>query len=351
MSIINFLKNENINLLWEVLKEEEILKNQNQYALNQIIQIFKNNLKGFYESEKNKCTNLVEINKKYIILILSYINQNYQAPNIQPNKIQIHEETPRKELITFEELKQDKQNQFDMELIKRQEEFTNLMSVSVPSVPDFSDKFEDNPITAIEEEIKKITAQRNYEIEQINKNYSKQYDNNWLNPLETSIKNEKLNHPQILIKDTKQIDNNNNDMKYIKIENEILDESVYKNQVVELNTPKKNISWANNIAEEYSDINSSYKNNETHDYQFEKNIGSEENVINNDRLNDDDVNLFNKLKKKSIKSNNTNTYENTNIQKNSITYNEENDIKILKKEIVSMNNKINVILDILKKMK
>ena len=81
MSTNNFFSSENINLLLEVLKEEEILKNQSQNVLGQIIKIFKNNLKGFYETEKNKCINLVDINKKYILLILNYVNTNYQAKN------------------------------------------------------------------------------------------------------------------------------------------------------------------------------------------------------------------------------------------------------------------------------
>ena len=86
MSTTSFLTNENVNLLWEVLKEEEILKNQNQNTLNQIVQIFKNNLQGFYESERNKCISLVDINKKYIIIILKYINQNYPINLIHNEK-------------------------------------------------------------------------------------------------------------------------------------------------------------------------------------------------------------------------------------------------------------------------
>ena len=86
MATNNFLSNENINLLWEVLKEEEILKIQSLNVLEQITQIFKNNLKGFYEIEKNKSMNLVDINKKYILLILNYVNTNYPTKNIHYEK-------------------------------------------------------------------------------------------------------------------------------------------------------------------------------------------------------------------------------------------------------------------------
>ena len=383
MSTNNFLSNENINLLLEVLKEEEILKNQSQNVLGQIIQIFKNNLKGFYETEKNKCINLVDINKKYILLILNYVNTNYPAknnhyekPNINQNinqsinqninqsinqsinqntinKIQIYEEVPQKELITYEELQKDKRNQFDRDLNKRQEEFASSMSMNVPSVPDFSDKTEDKPITSIEEEIKKITEQRNYDIELINKSYNKPQDSTWLNPLETSIKNEKLNAP-LQKKEKEQINFNKNEnkTKYITINEEISANDIYKNEIIELNTLKKNISWANNISQNINDINDINDTNNLNDLNDINdtnnlndindindinniNITIENNNINNEN---EDNYLFSKLKRKPVEKNDIN-----NDNKNTT------DINILKKEIENINSKIDVILNILKK--
>ena len=385
MSTNNFLSSENINLLLEVLKEEEILKNQSQNVLGQIIQIFKNNLKGFYETEKNKCINLVDINKKYILLILNYVNTNYPAknnhyekPNINQNinqsinqninqsinqsinqntinKIQIYEEVPQKELITYEELQKDKRNQFDRDLNKRQEEFASSMSMNVPSVPDFSDKTEDKPITSIEEEIKKITEQRNYDIELINKSYNKPQDSTWLNPLETSIKNEKLNAP-LQKKEKEQINFNKNEnkTKYITINEEISANDIYKNEIIELNTLKKNISWANNISQNINDINDINDTNNLNDLNDINdtnnlndindindinniNITIENNNINNEN---EDNYLFSKLKRKPVEKNDIN-----NDNKNTT------DINILKKEIENINSKIDVILNILKKMK
>ena len=85
----------------------------------------------------------MDINKKYILLILNYVNTNYPAknnhyekPNINQNinqsinqninqsinqsinqntinKIQIYEEVPQKELITYEEIQNDRKSQFD----------------------------------------------------------------------------------------------------------------------------------------------------------------------------------------------------------------------------------------------
>ena len=371
MSTNNFLSSENINLLLEVLKEEEILKNQSQNVLGQIIQIFKNNLKGFYETEKNKCINLVDINKKYILLILNYVNTNYteknnhyEKPNIKQyinqsinqninqsinqsinqntiNKIQIYEEVPQKELITYEELQKDKRNQFDRDLNKRQEEFASSMSMNVPSVPDFSDKTEDKPITSIEEEIKKITEQRNYDIELINKSYNKPQDSTWLNPLETSIKNEKLNAP-LQKKEKEQINFNKNEnkTKYITINEEISANDIYKNEIIELNTLKKNISWANNISQNINDINDINDTNNLNDINDINDINNINITIENNNINNEneDNYLFSKLKRKPVEKNDIN-----NDNKNTT------DINILKKEIENINSKIDVILNILKK--
>jgi len=147
---------------------------------------------------------LIELNKKYILLIINYvmkISNTTSINNIQPNyttnqyrKIKIHPDEHVKESITFEEIQNDRKTFFEKELNKKQEEFTNAMSLPVPPVPNFSDNL-DEPISEIELEIKRIQEQRNYDIEMINntnKNTKIAVDENWLQPQETSIKNEKL---------------------------------------------------------------------------------------------------------------------------------------------------------------
>ena len=56
------------------------------------------NIKGFYDVERSKTNNIVDINKKYILLILNYIKKNFSQS--MPNKIKISKEEPVKELIT-----------------------------------------------------------------------------------------------------------------------------------------------------------------------------------------------------------------------------------------------------------
>ena len=107
-------------------------------------------------------------------MILNYANKQI-AQNVKPEyrKIKILDELPQKkvnELITYEEIHNDKRSQFDKDLTKRKEEFTNTMALQVPPVPKFSDNLEDGPISEIEKAIKELTSQRNYDVEQITKN-------------------------------------------------------------------------------------------------------------------------------------------------------------------------------------
>jgi hypothetical protein len=251
----DFLKNTNIGLLWEILSDENtMLKNGSKIFVENIFKVFKENIVGFYESESKKSNNVFDMNKKYIMLMLNYINS--QSKNIQP----IKEKTEEKILITYEEIQNNRQSQFEQDLNKRQNEFTNAMSQPVPPVPDFSIKLDEEPIKEISEKIKQITAQRNYDIEQINKNYLNSQQS-LIKPQETSIRNEKLT--PILSKTISNTNNTNNiinNLKYIKIDNnEELDSSVYKNQVIDLNSSnqenKKHVSWDNEINNEMEEIN------------------------------------------------------------------------------------------------
>ena len=148
MNNSEFLKKTNVSTLWDVISDEDIFKflpKENQITVSEI---FINNITGFFEVERKKSTNLIEINKKYIMLILNFIKTNL-LPQKTHNKIKIFDEAPAKELVTYEEIHNDKRSQFDKDLNRRQEEFTNAMSLQVPPVPKFTDNLEDGPITEI----------------------------------------------------------------------------------------------------------------------------------------------------------------------------------------------------------
>jgi hypothetical protein len=231
----------------------------------------------------------MELNKKYILMIINFVvkintpnnkqtnsgvlnpnipnitnNMNNTQPYSQYKKIKIHPEEA-KQSITYEDIHNDRMMLFEKELNQKQEEFTSAMTLPKPPVPNFSDKL-DQPISEIEVEIKKIQEQRNYDIEIINntnKNSSSFIENNWLKPQETSVKNEKL-HKHISWEDeternndieevgifkklkklTTEVDNSysNIDNNYTDFNNNIIKSTDYQSQINDL---KKDMSIMN----------------------------------------------------------------------------------------------------------
>jgi len=302
MNHSNFLHKENVNTLWDVISDEDLFKALNRDSQSQILQVFSNNIKGFFENEKTKTTNLIEMNKKYIVLILNYIKNNFAAQ--KHNKIKIYEEAPVKELITYEEIQNDRKSQFEKDLGKLQEEFTNSMTLPVPEVPVFADNYEETPISEMDKMIKEMTVKRNYEVEQINRshlefnnNNHNSSNNNWLKPQETSIKTEKFMPPTSA--EANPTPSNQKRFKFLNIEEEPT-------------SPKKTVTW---------------------DLESKRN-----DIINLGIKDEQEENIFKKLKKVN---NNGNEPYNTNDQR--LTH--------LEKEIAHLNQKMDIIIDLLKQNK
>jgi hypothetical protein len=270
MLINDFLTKQNVSLIWEVIMDD-VLKDKSQEVISKINNIFYANLKGFFDNEKQKSRNVMELNKKYISLIINYIDGNFSQKQ-PPINMQQQYKNLEKELITHDDLQSDRMTQFDKKLITIKQDFSNAMALPIPEKPDFSDKM-DEPLTELELEIKKVMAQRNYDIEQINRNNLEATTNsntntNWLKPQETSVKNEKVNPLQQKsnIKPTPQLQQEqSNKIKYIKIDNDDLNNEIIQNVVIDINnnndnnnnnnnkkitSPKKQVSWNNNIENE-----------------------------------------------------------------------------------------------------
>jgi len=276
MSVSNFLTKTNVAMIWDVISDEDMFKFLSKDIQSKITEVFTNNLKGFYENEILKNNTLIDMNKKYILLMLNFIKTNHTQ---QPNKITIHEEispTNQKNLITYEEIQNDRKSQFEKDLFKRQEEFTNSMTLKAPPVPEFNDKNKNIPITEMEKIIKEMTAQRNYEVEEINRGFNTQMqDDTWLKPQETSIKNEKY-QPDIFISQTVNTNTNNTNsnskLKYLKIENDEVSLNKFEQ--------KRNVTWGENITKEFE----------------------ENEIVNDDKLVEE--NIFKKLKRVEPKQDN-----------------------------------------------
>ena len=73
-----FLTTQNISLLWDILSDGDIIKNGSKQYVENVFNVFKGNLRGFYDIESKKNNQLVDMNKKYILLIFNYMNTSQQ---------------------------------------------------------------------------------------------------------------------------------------------------------------------------------------------------------------------------------------------------------------------------------
>lgn len=249
MNINNFLTKENVNTLWDVISDEEIFKFLSRDIQSNVGNLFSTNIKGFFETERTKTNNLIEMNKKYILLILNYIKKNHPH---QPSKIKILEEPTGKELITYEELHNERKTHFEKDLQQRQQEFEDTMSIKAPPVPEFADKFTDKPISEMDKIIKEMTSKRNYEVEQFNRNYKTDINQvtNWLKPQDTSIKSEKF-VPQI--KQEEQPSQSSR-FKYLNAEEQ---EKPENKKIV--SPSKKKVSWNENLEDSSDEVEDIFK--------------------------------------------------------------------------------------------
>ena len=289
---MHFLSQNNVEMLWEVLMDEDILKNKSADVVNQINQIFHKNIRPFYESERKNTNHLMELNKRFISLMINFVNKKYSSPSPSPIQTNIqnnNNNNNKPQFVTHEDIQANRMNEFESQYNLKQQEFKNAMSLPVPEVPKFSDKI-DEPLGQMDVILKRTMAQRNYDIEQLNKNNPNNLTpsqiENFLKPKETSIKNEKL-PPNVNVNITSQSQsqthnnhhNNHNQterkMKHIKIQ-ENVDSRILDNEIVEINDFNNHQRENNgnmNMNENRKNINDEiYKRMQMYDQPPNKNI-------------------------------------------------------------------------------
>jgi hypothetical protein len=204
------------------------------------------------------------------------------------------------------------------------------MALPVPPVPKFSDNLEDGPINEIEKAIKELTSQRNYDVEQINRSNNNSLSSNvdnWLKPQETSVKNDKLS-PQAQPLQNGNINGNNSRLKYIKTDNENVENQVISLEREKQMSPKKNVTWDLKPYNYSSDVKDELLNEVSNEVR----LTMEEIVNDNDNINDEDANIFKLLKKVPNVKSDTN----------------DNKISVLQAEVKTLNSKLDLILELLK---
>ena len=181
-----FLSDDNIKLMWDVISEQNVFLLLSSSNKTKIYSIFQTNVKPYYNEKKKTVNDLMTLNKEYIKLVIKSISI----------LINLHSQTKINEfntnkLVTHEDIHNDKLSKFDDDLNKITEDFNNAIKLKIPNKPEFEDKTIDNPITEMEEKLKEMTAQRNYDIQQINNDTNVDVIKDWLKPIETSVKVDK----------------------------------------------------------------------------------------------------------------------------------------------------------------
>jgi len=198
---LEFITNDNIEMLWEIILDDLKDKLQTTEKISHARGFFINQARIFFERENSISQTLIQLNKKFISQIMtSFTSIKIQQPQMQPQtqnqnqnqKINISNKE-YKPHFTIEDLHSERLNAFEKSLEEKKNDFLSAMTIPVPESPKFNDSNLDKPIgSAMDELIARTLAQRNFEIENINKNINKNEVEKWLKPAETSIKTEKI---------------------------------------------------------------------------------------------------------------------------------------------------------------
>jgi hypothetical protein len=157
-----FIRQSNLTTLWEVICDQPMYQRLSKANQEQMRRIFYENGSAFYEREKKTPgETLMTLNKKYMLAILQHM-KSLAAPMVTTRKIKIHEERLDDTAITIEEIQHKKLSEFEYGVEAQRKDLDAYMTPPRPPVPHFADPVEDVSLD-IEEELRRITAQRNYE--------------------------------------------------------------------------------------------------------------------------------------------------------------------------------------------
>ena len=187
----DFLKQPNVQMVWEIIAEHPAIKGQPPKVSSEVYYVMIQNIQGFYERETTRLNSLVDMNKKFIGMLIQYISEHY-AQKSHSN-------------VKNEDIQYERQSKFEQELKQKQSDFSNAMSLPTPPTPRFKDETVELPMTEMAAALKKATEQRNYDMDVINKTRGA--------------------------------------VPTIKI-NENVDRKVPSQDIIDLSSPSKHITWA-----------------------------------------------------------------------------------------------------------
>ena len=179
--------NENKEMLWELLRDNQAFKGLTNTQYNNVITIFNTTLNQTTTANKP----LMELNKEFISSMLQQLNSikmNTLQDNVKNNIVD-----PK--VLTHEEIQKQKRSEFENNLEKRQSEFTKYMKIHVPDTIDFGDNIKEEPISNVDSLIHEKMKERSYDIfdkqeeKTLNENGTANNGNDTTNSIKKEIKN------------------------------------------------------------------------------------------------------------------------------------------------------------------
>lgn len=225
----SFLKKENLQVLWDVIAEDDFIRSRPRQELVQINRVFNENIQPFYQHNgKNGQLSLIDLNKNYVALMMRIVHDSYSKQK-QPQQQSSYP-------VTSEEIQNSRRNAFDRQLKEQQDSFQSMMHAPKPMEPNFKDPV-DKPIENLDLEIKKLMNARNYDASSFNDS-SNLNPQSWLQPVQTSVKAEKL------VTTKKMQEQHQTIFNTIKIGSDIIDDE--RNEIIDLENRKK-VNWAEDL--------------------------------------------------------------------------------------------------------
>lgn len=203
MSNMNeFTLSKNKELLWKLMCDNKNFVKMVQKDIQHIQVIFENKINEINEIitiSKDKNIKLLTLNKDFLKNMNSFCNKTEPIKN--KNKDVVFDKNINNNVITREDIQKKELNSFDERLNKRQQEFDKYKN-DKPEEVNFNDDKIDEPLKDIDNILKSKIAERNYEVQNVEFKGSTEETDNWLGINETE------NNNTLNIENIKNIHNN-----------------------------------------------------------------------------------------------------------------------------------------------
>lgn len=282
--------NENKEMLWELLRDNNAFQGLTNTQYNNVITIFNTTLNQTSSSNKP----LMEQNKEFISSMLQKLNA------IKINTIQdsVKNNIVDTNVMTHQEIQKQKRNEFENNLEQRRQEFTKYMKIHIPDEIDFNDKNEEEPIKNVESLIHEKMKERSYDVfdkpeEKTNEN--KNTDNNVKNDNNINDNNDNNINDNNVINNLKKEESSSDEEIQIKVKSEIDNNVSNVNNSDNNNIQKEENIIIQNLIKRIEVLEETQQEMKTHMNELQEKLLENINAIQGKNLQDIEQNIENTI--------------------------------------------------------